>query len=134
MDSLPNDVICNIFRNATVPVDTYLAFRKYGVTPNKVKIPKELQCSLAKICKRRTSGYDQYKRHMELTSGWSFITRLDKAFLRVNTDTTVEMEVVERDGVLQYSFMSMRLPANLVGFSMRRGDSYDMHSGEEVPY
>lgn len=132
MDSLPNDIICNIFRATTVPVDTYLAYRTHGVTPNKIVVPDNVRARLSKMLTRRQRGFDEYKRVMKATNGFSFITRIDQVFKRVNENTTFEMQVVEREGMLLYNFMCMRLPANLVGVSMRRTASFDMHSGQEV--
>lgn len=134
MEFLPNDIVCKIFCTAEVPVDTYLAFRKYGVVPKKLSVPTDFKDHLNRMLKRRKRGYDEYMRMQEETNGFAFIVRMDQVFKRVNKDVTVELEVSEKHGNIQYSFMVVRLPSNLLSFGIRRGNAYDIHTGEEVAY
>lgn len=132
MASLPNDIIHYILSQSEISVDTFLAFKSYGLVPKNVVIPDGLQESLDKMLKRRKREYDEHLRVYKEHAGFVDIVRLDKMFSHIDDDTTMEMGVYLCGGVVQYSFMVVRMPADLFGYDVRRSPNFDMHTGAEI--
>ena len=121
---IPNHIVGLIISKSTISIDTYLEFRKFGVTPKKLIVDKGIKDKLDKILLRRVKAYDNK----------SYGTFLDFFSVRITYNKVIEIYIDDIDGHIIYNFEISLVDPELDDNLILRKETSNIHTGRKLKH